>query len=155
MDEVLREEVLLAVEHARAGEEDAAVRLIRRVEPRVRALDDEGEQAIHLLALAEAHQHLKDWISMEREASQAVAILKTKKKEVDLLADAYTALAYSRRGQGRISEGRKSIDEALRLLERVYGKDSEEFDEQRECLEDFPTTPTYSRDRVPVGREKR
>jgi tetratricopeptide (TPR) repeat protein len=155
MDEVLREELLLAVEHARAGEEDAAVRLIRRVEPRVRALDDEGEQAIHLLALAEAHQHLKDWISMEREASQAVAILKTKKKEVDLLADAYTALAYARRGQGRISEGRKSIDEALRLLERVYGKDSEEFDEQRECLEDFPTTPTYSRDRAPVGREKR
>jgi tetratricopeptide (TPR) repeat protein len=151
-EELLREEVLLAVEHARAGEEDEAVRLLRRVEPRVRALDDEMEQALYLLAMAEAHQHLKDFTAMERESSQAIAILKRIAGEVDLLADAYTAQAYARRGQGRLAEGRRSIEEALRLIDKAYGRDSEEYEEQVGCLEDFPLSPAGAR---PPRRDRR
>jgi tetratricopeptide (TPR) repeat protein len=154
-DELMREEVLLAVEHARAGEEDEAVRLLRKVEPKIRALDDEMEQALQLLAMAEAYQHLKDFTAMEREANHAITILKQISGEVDLLADAYTAQAYARRGQGRVLEGRKSIEEALRLIDKAYGRDSEEYEEQRECLDDFPQPQNRSGPRPPQHRERR
>jgi hypothetical protein len=98
---------------------------------------------------------------MEREAGQAITILKQITGEVDLLADAYTAQAYARRGQGRVLEGRKSIEEALRLISNAYGRDSEEYEEQKECLEDFPQPqssphprPQHSRDRGAEHRKR-
>jgi tetratricopeptide (TPR) repeat protein len=149
LESTLADESALAMDYAQAGQGDKAKELLARVSERISQVDLAVRGEV-LLSVAEAYHMMKMWAEMEKAAVEAEDCLRRSDADVDHIVDAMTGVAYARRYQGHTDEAREIIAKTLEMLKEAHGEDSDEYQDQLECQEEFqpPSAKTMGRRQV-------
>jgi tetratricopeptide (TPR) repeat protein len=133
---MLVDQSALAIDYVGAGQEAKAREMLARVVERAPDVDLSARGDV-LLTVAEGYHLMKDWAEMEKVAVEAEDCLRRAEADVDDIVDAMTGVAYARRYLGHTQEARDIITKTLEMLKEAHGEDSDEYQDQLECQEEF------------------